>query len=438
MMETGKMTSIKPFQAWRYNSEKTGLADVIAPPYDIISPAKQEQLYHRSEYNCVRLILNRIEKGDGQADNRYTRAKACFEDWKSKGILIQDSQPSIYFYRQTFPDLLGHGKKTRTAILFRLKLESFEKGNILPHEKTLDKPKQDRRKLLETAQVNFSPIFCLYRDPGHEAVSLIGSVPGPAGSSKTVDDEGVEHDFSPVSDSEMIASIQRFFSDKKIYIADGHHRYQTALEYAKWRRQNEGIPEEQEMPYDYILAALVSFEDPGLAIYPTHREVLTFPGFDAREAVESLKDYFEVHPMKVPELKQALDPSQKSGVRFGLLLRGGESFYLEVKDAGRLKEALGLDKPEVWYQLDVNILGHLIFSRLWKLKESDWEKHLRFTHDYKKACQAVTEPGVAAVFILQPPQIGVIEGMCEARELMPQKSTYFFPKLATGFVFYQH
>lgn len=460
-----QMADFRPFQAWRYNPKTVDLSKVIAPPYDIISASEQERLYEKSPHNCVRLILNKIEPADTETDSRYTRARDFFNTWRRQNILIQDQTPGFYLYRQTFFDRRQNEKRRRFALLGLLRLEDFDKGIVIPHEKTLSKPCEDRRKLIEATHTNFSPVFGLYEDSGEglhaiyskaagaSPVFCAGGAPAFSGwppaeadpprsvagelAGELVDEEGVSHALWLIQDPETIEQIREKTSRHKIYIADGHHRYQTALEYAKAKRRGEGNGPEEERPYDFVLTALVGFSDPGLLVFPTHRIVKPYPGFEALRAMNALKPFFKVEAVAYDSLDEKMNKAGREDIVFGFFL-GKESFLLTLNQASAWKKKMLAGKPNVWYCLDVNILGHLIFASLWNLPEKNWESVIGFTQSAEEMRGLVENAKAAAAFVLRAPRVEVLRTMGEAHELMPQKSTYFHPKLASGILFYHH
>lgn len=433
------MSDVRPFHAWHYDPAQVSLERVIAPPYDVISNALQEELYQKSPYNCVRLILNREEPSDSARNNRYTRANACWESWRREHVLIREDSPFFYLYRQIFRDPTSIETKTRFALLGRLKLESFEKGTVIPHEKTLAKPREDRSKLLEATHINFSPVFGLFEDPEGEVMSSYEGVNDESPLFEITDDEGVRHALWKLQDEGTLEKIHERMAGRKIYIADGHHRYQTALEHAARERQRLGISDSEETPSDFVLTALVSFQDPGLVILATHRVILPFPGFDSGKAMTALKPFFKIEPLSFRALTARLTSfKRKEGkTEFGLCL-DQNYYWLSLQDSRRARSKMPAAKPEIWYELDVNVLAHLILDSLWDLPQEKWESALRFTQSAPDALRAVQTREAAACFLLAPPPVQVLRDMGEARELMPQKSTFFYPKLASGLVFYHH
>ncbi len=437
------LADFRPFKSWRYNEAKVNFERVIAPPYDVISDSEQARLYARDPHNCIRLILNKIEDSDTDHNNRYTRARDCFNSWQREEVLIRENEPCFYLYRQNFADPDSGQAKERTAVLGRLKLEPFEKGIVVPHEKTLSKPRADRRKLLEATQTNFSPVFGLYEDPSKKVSKAVESLIHEKPLYEAVDDQKVRHRVWVIRESKQIEALHEFFSTRSIYIADGHHRYQTSLEYAREQKAAQGISEKEEKPSDFTLMALVEFHDPGLVLMPTHRMILPFKGFESKRALESLKLYFNIEPLKESELIKRVQPSQAAKVSdlplsFGLMFSANEGYWLTLKDAASAKSKMPSGKAELWYKLDVSLVSHLILGGLWNVPESEWENTIRYTHALNEAVDSVKSSKACAVFLLQPPPVEILREMGNVKELMPQKSTYFYPKLASGLVFHQH
>ncbi len=425
------MADFRPFQALRYNPSRADIEKVIAPPYDVISPEEQLLLYQRSPYNCIRLILNRIEDSDNGERNRYLRARNFFHEWKAQGILVQDPRPGYYLYRQIFSDPISGASRERLALLGRLRLESFEKGIVIPHEKTLSKPREDRRKLLETTQANFSPVFGLYEDSSAIMASLYEEAVSAAPLFEAKDDQSVRHALWAIQGASEIQQIQRALSQERIYIADGHHRYQTALEYSQDVRRQRGASSKSEIPTDSVLMALVEFRDPGLVLMPTHRLLPAIEGLDLARLTDLLRPYFKVEPIDPERMNFA------SG-SFGLLLASGAAYCATLEDRSRVKPLMRAGKPDFWYDLDVNLLNDLVFEHVLGLNEARRETLLRYTHSLQEAVRQVEKGSAQAAFLLNPPRVEILREMGEARELLPQKSTFFYPKLASGLVFYSH
>lgn len=427
----------QPFRAWRYNTQRVKMSDVIAPPYDVISPEKQQKFYEKSPHNVIRLILNKKEPADTDANNNYTRARDFLMEWQKKGILTREDEPCFYVYRQTFTDPLSGQQKHRFALLGRVKLEPFEKGIIIPHEKTLKGPREDRMKLLRMVKTNLSPIFGLYKDDGFEVRGLIQDPINSKSLFEAGDDDGILHTLWAISDSDIVSKLHKAMSHKKVYIADGHHRYETALAYAQQLREEMGVPQRVIMPFEFVYMALVSFDDPGFIVLPTHR-IVSDLGMDGREAVRKLQEYFKVEPAPIEKIKEITEEQGKKNMTFGLLLRDEGTFLLTMIDKEKARGKMVRGKPPVWYDLNVNVLGHLIFSELLHIPETRWESLLKFEHTVEGTVELAKKTGAHAAFFLSPPKVEMLEKMGAVGERMPQKSTYFYPKLATGLVFYSH
>ena len=430
------MADFQPFKAWRYDPSKVNFEKVIAPPYDVISPEEQEGLYARDAHNCIRLILNRIEDSDTDQNNRYTRARDFFQSWQKEGAVVQESEPCFYYYRQTFAHPLTGETFQRLALLGRLKLEPFEKGVVVPHEKTLAKPKADRLKLLQNATANFSPIFCLYEDAEKKVNTLLKEVMESKPLLDATDNQKVKHEVWPIEKGEKADAIQQFFATKSVYIADGHHRYQTTLDYGLETRKQKNVGADEVLGSDFTLMALVEFNDPGMLLLPTHRMLLPFEGFEETKMLEALKPYFDIEPRELEALEKELE-SVKAPAAFGLCFEK-QVYLLKLRSLEEAKKLMPPGHAEVWYGFDLNILAHFVLAKLWNLPEADWEGVLRFTHCSKEAVSSVKSGKMKATFLAQAPRTLLLKEMGEESELMPQKSTYFYPKLASGLVFYSH
>ncbi|MEI7750653.1 MAG: DUF1015 domain-containing protein [Candidatus Omnitrophota bacterium] len=431
-----KHLDFQPFKAWRYDTERVKVSAVLAPPYDVISPEKQQKLYENSAFNCIRLILNKKDPADTDQNNAYTRARDTFQEWQKQGVLIQEQEPYFYVYRQTFKDPVTQLTKNRFALLGRVRLEPFEKGIIVPHEKTLRGPKEDRMRLLRTVQTNFSPVFGLYKDKGFEVRSIIQDPMNSNPLFEAEDDDKVVHTLWAIEDPDIIAKLQKALHSKKVYIADGHHRYETALEYAKQQREEQRSSDIVLFPFDYMYMALVSFDDPGFIVLPTHR-ILTKLGMTGGEAIRRLGEYFKVEKVSLAKLKEMTASYDQEGKIFGMVLEEG-CFLLTMIDKEKAKARMVQGKPDIWYDLNVNVLAHLIFAELLGLTEDRWEAVLKFEHTVDGAVAPLQKGEAQAVFLLQPPKVEMLEKMGAVNERMPQKSTYFYPKLATGLVYYSH
>jgi uncharacterized protein (DUF1015 family) len=389
------MAVFEPFHAVRYDAARVGgLGDVIAPPYDVISPAAQAALYEQSPYNVVRLILARETP-------RAEAAATALGEWVSAGVLVPDATPALYLYRQTF-NLPGGGERTREGVLGRLGLETFDSGLVRPHEKTFPGPKADRLALLRATGAYLSPIFGLYAEAS--LARIFGDVGAGAPVEDVVDPNGERHRVWRIDDEETIARVQAALEPEAILIADGHHRYETALAF-----RDEGGP-------DHVLAYLGDMRDPGLVILPTHRLVRSL-SLEPAALERRLAESFEVVPLPATRRRAGELDCILPDRRLRLRARPAALARLE-------------SLPAPIRALDVTLFQRAILEPILGLDT----KALAFTHDDAEAVAAV--PGeAAAAFLVSPPSIDAVRAVCLAGEVMPEKSTYFFPKLADGLVF---
>ncbi len=447
---------VRPFRAYRYNPTRVDFKKVIAPPYDVISPAKQDHLYGLSPFNVVRLILNKKEPADNAEFNAYSRASETFNHWIQEQILLRDDNPCFYIYRQSYKAPDGTGKndgstvvRERTALLGKIKVEPFEKGLIIPHEKTLKGPRADRMNLIKMIHTNLSPVFGLYKDQGGETYKLIAGAASGKPVFDLVDEDGIGQTLWVVNDPTTCKQISESLRDKKIYIADGHHRYETSLEYSEVKRAEETVKQKAApkgaQPYDYTLMAFVSFSDPGFMVMPTHRLMIKLT-LSQNQTLDALKTQFTVDEVSAESIENILDTGKDLPVRIGLVFKD-KSYLLTLKDSQAAKKTLGWDqcnsvglpaKPDVCLDLNVNILGHLVFAKLLNFPDTAWEGNLKFEHEAGPAIEAVKKGEAEAAFILKAAPIEMLEKLGAVQERMPQKSTYFYPKLASGIVFHHH
>ncbi|WP_334110645.1 DUF1015 domain-containing protein [Thermodesulfitimonas autotrophica] len=420
------MATLIPIRGWRYDPRGGDLAAVITPPYDVIDAAAQREYYARHPYNIIRLEYGLTFPDDDAGNNRYTRAAATFRKWREEGVLTNEDRPAFYFYEQTF--YLSGVPRTRTGFFCGLKLEPYGK-NIFPHEETLPAAKADRLELLRACKANFSPIFGLYADPEGLLAAIFARRGQPV--CDFTGDDGQRHRLWVVRDEPVIAAVTDFFASQRVYIADGHHRFETALQYARERRAAEKPTGVQ--PYDFILALLVNIYDPGLVILPTHRLVKVTPAFNLEAFLTAVAEFFTVVETRRDRVAQAA-----GRYVFGLYTREGRAFHLRLKEgldpAGVL---LGPGSP-AWKRLEVAVLHALILERLLGIDAAECRAGTRvsYTHDATAACRLVDGGSWDMAFFLRAPEVAEMVAVAEAGERMPQKSTYFYPKVPTGLVLY--
>jgi uncharacterized protein (DUF1015 family) len=416
----------RPFRAWRYATNRVELGQVIAPPYDVISPGEQSALYERSPYNVIRLIL-------GKEPDFHEEAARRWKAWTGEGILTQEARPAFYLYEQTFMHPVVPRSMRRLALVGTLKLET--PGAVLAHETTFAGPKQDRLLLFERTQTNLSPIFGLYPNSKGLLLPLCRAQSEKPVLFEARDSAGVLHRGWAIEQEEDQKKIREALKDEKILIADGHHRYETALEYQKERRQKS--PEAaSEAPFDFALTALVALEDEGLLVLPTHRIVRTLGTLFKEELLSRLRPYFDLIPVPERELFSRLSAESPKEKVFGGFFGASGNFLLRLKDLGAIRKFLPKEKPPIWYETEANLLTSLIIRTLWNPPAEKYAEWIGYTHSWEEAARAVREGGAEASFLMRSPKVEAIRELAQAGERMPQKTTYFYPKLADGLFFY--
>ncbi len=438
------MASIAPFQGFIYNSQIVkNYAQVVTPPYDVIKPQEQERFYQQHPYNIIRLDFGKNFPSDTPEDNRYTRAVRMLQIWKKEQILIQDPEPAIYLYKIQY-QLPGQSCRTRTGFISLLGLEPFEAGKVRPHEKTFSAFKQDRYQLFQHCQMQFCPIFSFYLDPENRVLSLLSGQAPNQPFIDFVDQDTIHHQLWKITDRPALSQIQKTFDDKAVYIADGHHRYETSLAYqADMLKRHPDLG--KTAPFNYTLMFLCPMEDPGLTIFPVHRALNRL--FDLAPAMleKKLGEDFIVEKIPFDSTKKTqvtrdfffrLGEKAKEAHCFGLFLAQTSWFYLLTLKPESLDKAWGEDLPPLLRRLDVMILSRLIFQKVLEVRreELDQENIIEYRHDRLEVLKLVEKGQSQMGFILNPTPIEQIRLIAEASLVMPRKSTYFYPKTLTGLV----
>ncbi|MBI3832133.1 MAG: DUF1015 domain-containing protein [Planctomycetes bacterium] len=443
------MATVIPFQALRYNPAKfTGkIDDVIAPPYDVISIDEQDQLYRRSPHNVVRLILGRQYDGDAPSDNRYTRSAKTLQQWLDEEVLVQDAHPAFYVYEQEFQIVTGaEGKRqkhVRRGVLGALKLEPFGMGQVYPHEETFASHKTDRLMLTRACRANLSPVFGLMPDEQGEVVKLLAEAARGKPTVEVREPSGIVNRMWVVDDPKVCSALSKACEPQKVFIADGHHRYETACNYREERKANDSNPgNKNPRPYDYVLMMCVPFNDPGLHILPTHRLVHAPASYDEKKVLSKISELFEVTDAGDADLI-ALSEAASGPVRFGLLLAGGGKKVLTAKAGveGAMAKIAGKHSA-AWRGLDVAVLHELILKGIVGLTESNGNgngnahKHsVTYTKDVREAISELAMKGTYSLgIVMRPTRIEQVRDVSLNGEKMPHKSTYFYPKLLSGLV----
>jgi uncharacterized protein (DUF1015 family) len=408
------MAEIVPFRGILYNVSNVSIGDVLAPPYDLITPEYQEELYRKSPYNVVRIDFGKEQPADSEADNKYTRAKGYLGKWINERILIISEKPSFYAYEMSYA--IDGGGKRLIGFLGLVKIEELGKGKIHPHECTYSKPKQDRLNLLRTCEANTSPIFSLYKSKEKELSTLLSEVTQTRPYIEAADAAGAIHRLWQIDRKEDIEMIKEELRDKDIFIADGHHRYETSLEFQREMREKRSSPAGSE-PFDYVLMFLANMLDGGLTILPTHRLVREIP----EDIHIRLSEYFEIEPVGT-DFNIAKRISGRKYV-FGFFQNRDEMWYLLAFKGRNLSEV----HPAL-REIDVIILHDLVLKEILKVEDIDYEM------DVEKALEKVRSGMFRAVLFLNPTKVEDVEKAAFTSVRMPPKSTYFYPKLLTGMV----
>jgi uncharacterized protein (DUF1015 family) len=430
------MADILPFRALRYDPHQVKLDDVVTQPYDKITEAMQTRYYDLSPHNLVRIILGRRGETDTPKFNVYTRAAEYLHDWRSGGILKQDSEPSIYLYSQTFT-VPTRGPAERRGIIALGRLHDYADGVVFRHEQTLAKPREDRLNLLRSARAHFGQIFMLYSDPQSEVEGLLAKYAEEEPDVSVLDEYEVLHRVWRIHDPALVSAVQEKMKDKKILIADGHHRYETALAYRDERRRESGTSA-PDTAYEFMMMTFIPMESRGLVILPTHRVVQGLPTYDREQMLERAGRFFDIDriDMRV-ENRSATTLLQEAGgsrTAFVAVTRQGPYLLrtkeLAVRDA--LSSVSGRQR-----ELDVVQLHKIMLERVLGISEEAIrnQEHVVYERDASEAISRVRQ-GANVAFLMNPVRIEQVREAAFAGEVLPQKSTDFYPKLLSGLTIY--
>lgn len=493
------MATIIPFTGLRYNSEKVeNMAAVVTPPYDVIDTAAQDRYYQLHAYNIIRLEYGKTHPEDNETNNRYTRAAADFNTWLEENILTPEAKPALYRYEQEFT--AGGEKKIRSGFICGVKLAPYEQGIVLPHEETLPKHKADRLELMRACKANFSPIFGLFADKEKGIDRALGeAVKGAPPDISLADENGEAHRLWVITDTDVINQVQQLMADKRIFIADGHHRYETALNYQKERKTQAGdqpagvaaavtsscstTPEGDlhcrcvpEPAHNYMMMMLVNLYDSGLVVFPTHRLINNVTGYNQARLLEQLKENFNVAEYtlapdrsNLPALLKLMAEQAGCGIDqapaarnnpaktttgagartlttvpprrhvFGLYAGKNNFYILSLKHEESLYEKMPAGKSPAWQGLDVAVLHSLIIEKYLGIGDELMAKaeHITYTREEDSAITAVDAGQFQLALFLNPTLVEEVTEVATNGEKMPQKSTFFYPKLITGLVINQ-
>jgi uncharacterized protein (DUF1015 family) len=438
------MAQIYPFRAWRYNSSAVDLDDVVTQPYDKISPSMQQAYYERSPYNLVRITLGLPELFDAEnGENVYTRAARDFRAWREQGVLAQEKDPSIFAYSQRFKVPGTDIVKERRGFIALGKLHDYSEQVVFRHEQTLSKPKSDRLNLLKATHAHFGQIFMLYSDPAGSIEKILYDGAGPA-EAEVTDEYGVLHRIWKVSDPAAIRLLTTAMADKKLIIADGHHRYETALNYSKEHAAKEPAKAETstsqlpQPPYPEaaVMMTFVNMDSDGLVVLPTHRVVHSLAIFDPAALTRAAEEFFSVEAVRKAEAADYVAKlTAQKGTAFVAITRAG-AFLLRARPEPVAAALAAL--PERQRQLDLSCLHSIVLDRLLGL---DAEKvreqtNLRYLRDAAEAVEQVRSGAADVAFLTNPVSMEQLKEVAFAGDVMPQKSTDFYPKLLSGLTIY--
>jgi uncharacterized protein (DUF1015 family) len=442
--KTFLMARIYPFRAWRYNPSTVRLEDVVTQPYDKITPAMQQAYYQRSPFNLVRIILGLPELFDAdKGENVYTRAAHDFQAWREQGVLIQENEPCIFAYAQRFTVPGTEIIKDRRGFIALGKLHEYSDQVVFRHEQTLSKPKSDRLNLLKATQAHFGQIFMLYSDPAGSVEKILYEGNGAADAEVT-DEYGVLHRIWRVNNPAAIRLLVTAMGDKKLIIADGHHRYETALKYSKEHQSGangkstsgtQQLPQ-PEFPEAAVMMTFVNMDSDELVILPTHRVVHGLNGFFATAFFKAAEAYFAVQALPPFDASAFMeDLKREKGTAFVAVTVAGAFLMRAKPDAMAASLA---DLPERQRQLDLTQLHSVVLEKLLGL---DAEKvreqtNLRYLRDAQEAVELVRSGEADIAFLTNPVTMEQLKEVAFAGEVMPQKSTDFFPKLLSGLAIY--
>ena len=418
------MAAIRGFKGLRFKEDD--LNTLVCPPYDIISEEQRQKFIETNPHNIIRLELP-------AGEDRYKTAGSLLKEWLTDGILAKDDADNIYVYEMEFS--AHDSRRSVKGFISLVKLEEFSKGIILPHEETLSKAKTDRFNLMSETFCNFSSIYSLYMDEDGTAYNAIDGCSQGTADMEVTDSDGTIHRIWCVHDETVLDRVTTLFGDKKLYIADGHHRYETALNFHKHLCAT-GVSNESSLS-GYISMMLVNMEHDGLVVFPTHRIVRDLKNFDIDQLLHKCAEYFDVSiEQDIYSIENHLDALYKENQKAFALYTGGDTYaLLRLKDKNAIKTLLPV-MSDSYCQLDVSILHSLILERMLGIDKENManQVNLTYTRNFNEAIGSVRNSNANCAFILNPTRVSEIRDVALAQEKMPQKSTYFYPKLITGLV----
>ncbi|RMG57671.1 MAG: DUF1015 domain-containing protein [Deltaproteobacteria bacterium] len=430
------MAEVRPLYGLRYSDKVGDFSLVVSPPYDVISREEQIRLHARHENNIVWVDYS-LDPPDNR-EAKYERARETLESWKSEGVLLREESPALYYYEQEF-HIDGMGTFTRTGFIGALKLEKFGEGSVFPHERTLLSPKIDRLNLMKATKTATSPIFGIYDDNENEAAKILQeALSGRRPDVDVTDDLGVRHRMWVVTDRDAIEKVRERLRGRKVFIADGHHRYETALAYRDWMREN-GY-DDPEGAWNYVLIFLSASGDRGLLILPTHRGVFGIAKEKLQSLEEKLSRYFQVSEVvgEDEQMVKMVASRAPEEHRIGMVDHRGKRFVLKTRGFPKFAEGeLPFLPPEV-RNLDVSILHGVVFEKVLGIspEEITSGEKVRFYKDAQAGFRDVRDGKIQLFFYLNPVSMEEFISVSLSGHILPQKTTYFYPKILTGLVLF--
>lgn len=436
------MAEIAPFKGIFYNPQQISvLADVVTPPYDVISAQEQNLFYERHPNNTIRLILGKPEKNDTYHDNPHTRAAGYFSEWMKTGVLKRDEIPSLYLSSMQFE--WDGTQYTRFGLIALVRIEPFEKGIILPHEKTFSRVKTERLNLMKACNTNFDPVFSLFPDEKNLLLKLTQEIQSQSPDIDFIDHFNQRHRLWRLSDPDIHRYAATALASESLFIADGHHRYETALNYRNWMMEKEGGIS-SDHPANFVMMYLSSMKDPGLVVLPAHRLLKEVDDKMMAAVLEKGRDFFDIVSMPFdPVSREKVEGRFISELRamkdqntIGLLHKGNSAFYLLTLKTDAMEKLFSDTIHPTLKELDVTILTHLIFIELLGFDQQrlDNEQLIGYKSRDRDAIDSVIAGEYDAVFLLNATKIEQVRSVAQNRLTMPRKTTYFYPKVVAGIV----
>lgn len=438
------MAVVTPFKPIIYNREKfKDLSELVTPPYDVISEEEQEEYYRRNPYNIIRLILGKKKKGDTDWDNCYTRASDYFERWLSENVLIQLHEP-IMLLTAIHYKIKGI-EKIRWGIICLVRIEEEDSGIILPHERTFSAHKDDRLKLMRTCKAQFSQIFGLYEDKEQMLMNRIKHIREERPISDFTFTDGTRHRIWEIDDLEILRDIALFLKDKRIFIADGHHRYETARNYRNMMRVRHGM-KPSNRTFEFVMSYLTNMYDEGLSILPSHRLIKECPHFEKASFMNKVSQWFEIKRLNLKDssadvsvrIEEILKNEGQKTSSFVLMLNNHDQYYLlNLRDG--VRDQMGDDLHPSLKKLDVLVLSRFIFQKTLGFTKADLdnEEIFHYQSDLEKVIKSVQSAEHQMAFLINPTKIEHVIEVASNRLIMPRKSTFFYPKILTGLALYR-